>query len=157
MPGIFDLREPHQLLAKLERELQRLRANPDDVDHAFNFFTTAEHMLDWLYPGSVGKSTREKLRNSDPLLATVSHLATGAKHFDKLSLHHKSVLESDRKGGIWAPGFWAKNFWAKGFWAEPRLIITLSGTAVGTLGAKITALKLAEQVYAYWSAPERVS
>jgi hypothetical protein len=158
MPGIFDLKEPHHLLAKLERELHRLRSNPDDVDHAFNFFTTAEHMLDWLYPGKIEKPTREQFRNNDPLLATVSHLATGAKHFDKLSTHHKSVTNSDRKGGVWAPGGWAKNVWAHGVWAEPRLIITLSGAAAGSLGATtITALELAERVYSYWSAPGRVS
>lgn len=28
-----------------------MRQDPVNVDHAFNFFTTAEHMLDWLYPG----------------------------------------------------------------------------------------------------------
>jgi len=157
MSGIFDLKEPHHLLAKLERELHRLRSNPDDADHAFNFFTTAEHMLDWFYPGNSGKPTREQLRNNDPLLATVSHLATGAKHFDKLSPHHKSVTNSDRKGGFWAPGFWAKHFWAPGVWAEPRLSITLTGAAASSLGATITALDLAERVYSYWSEPGRVN
>jgi len=37
MGGIFDLADPKDLLAKLGRELDRLRADPDDVDHAFNF------------------------------------------------------------------------------------------------------------------------
>jgi hypothetical protein len=146
MGGIFDLADPKDLLAKLGRELDRLRADPDDVDHAFNFFTTAEHMLDWLYPGNAGDSQRKHLRSSEPILATVSHLASGAKHFDKLSSHHKSVHGTKREGG----------FWAKGFWAEPRLTISLSGAAANDLGATITAFALAEKVYAYWSVPRRV-
>jgi hypothetical protein len=157
MGGIFDLADPKDLLAKLGRELDRLRADPDDVDHAFNFFTTAEHMLDWLYPGNAGDSQRKHLRSSEPILATVSHLASGAKHFDKLSSHHKSVHGTKREGGFCAKGFWASGSWAKGFWAEPRLTISLSGAAANDLGATITALALAEKVYAYWSVPGRVS
>lgn len=160
MPGIFNLSEPLHLLAKLERELHRLRSEPDNVDYAFNFFTTAEHMLDWLYPGNgeVAKSERMNLHNGNQLLATVFHLATGAKHFDKLSMHHNSVAHSDHKGGVWAPGIWAKRLWAPGVWAEPRLTITLSEEAASYFGtSNITALDLAEQVYSYWSAPGRVS
>jgi hypothetical protein len=58
MPGVFELRSPADLLAKLGRELERLRTAPNDVDHAFNFFVTAEHMLDWLHPGNKGKARR---------------------------------------------------------------------------------------------------
>lgn len=153
MAGIFDLNEPKHLLAKLDRELRRLRNEPDDVDHAFNFFTTAEHILDWLYPGYPGKSQREAARNGDPLLATVSHLATGAKHFDKLGAQHQSVAKTDHQKGIWAKGMWKPGTWAKGVWAEPELKITLTGDAASILGNTITALELAEKVYAYWSAP----
>jgi hypothetical protein len=64
MIGIFDLIEPRHLFEKLGRELERLRSKPDDVDHAFNFFTTAEHMPDWLHPGYTkeAKSQRETKR-----------------------------------------------------------------------------------------------
>jgi hypothetical protein len=156
MAGVFNLTTPRDLLGKLTRELDRLRVEPDNVDHAFNFFTTAEHMLDWLYPGHAGDSQRKKLRNVDPLLATVSHLASGAKHFDHLSSHHKSVHGTARKGGIWAKGLWAPGLWAKGFWAEPRLSITLSGPAAANFGQTITAVALAEKVHDYWIIPGRV-
>lgn len=115
MSGIFDLASPGDLLAKLQRELVRLRSAPDNVDHAFNFFTTAEHLLDWLYPGDAGRGIRKRLREGDPLLATVSHLASGAKHFDQLSSHHRSVLVTKREGGYWAKGFWPPGFWARGY------------------------------------------
>jgi len=156
MSGIFDLLSARDLLAKLERELARLRETPDDVDHAFNFLTTAEHMLDWVYPGDTQKEARKALREREPLLATVSHLASGAKHFDRLSEHHKSVQGTSRLGGVWARGFWAPRLWAKGFWAEPRLSITLAGPAAVAFGGTITALDLAEKVYAYWATPGRV-
>ena len=157
MSGIFDLVTPQDLLAKLERELNRLRSAPNDVDHAFNFFTTAEAMLDWVYPGQVGETQRRSCRDNEPLLATISHLASGAKHFDKLGKHHKAVSITERKDGFWAPGFWAPGVWAKGFWAEPRLAITLSGSAAAAMGVSITALDLAERVYAYWSTPGRIT
>ena len=44
MLGLFDLTTPEHLLNKLEREYERLKENPADADHAFNFFVTAEHL-----------------------------------------------------------------------------------------------------------------
>ena len=72
MAGSFDLSTPRQLLAKLSRELDRLRTAPNDVDHAFNFFVTAEHMLDWLHPGNKGKARREAIRKGEVMLQVVS-------------------------------------------------------------------------------------
>jgi hypothetical protein len=157
MPGIFDLKTPADLLAKLGRELLRLREHPDDVDHAFNFFTTAEHILDWLHPGNSGKNRRETLRNSEVLLALVSHVANGAKHFDKLRQCHNSVSNTELKEGAWAKSARAEGAWAKGSWAEAELRITLSGNAATEFGGSITALDLAEKVFAYWSTPGRVA
>ena len=57
-PGVFGLKTPADLLQKMARELARLRDDPDNVDHAFNFFVTAEHMLDWLFPGEEHRATR---------------------------------------------------------------------------------------------------
>ena len=62
LAGIFDLKTPKDLLEKLGRDLERLRAAPNDTDHAFNFFVTAEHMPDWLHPGNKGKRDRERKR-----------------------------------------------------------------------------------------------
>ncbi|OQW69629.1 MAG: hypothetical protein BVN34_04810 [Proteobacteria bacterium ST_bin12] len=159
MPGLFDLETPKDLLAKLERELIKLRDEPENVDHAFNFFTTAEHILDWLYPGQGGQAPkqREALKDNEVLLATVSHIANGAKHFDKLNKKHTSVSNTEHKKGLWAKQFWAKNAFAKGVWAEPALLITLSGEAASQFGNNITALVLAEKVYMYWSSPGRIA
>lgn len=96
-PSQFGLREPLDLVWKLERELIRMRSEPSHTDHAFNFFVTAEHILDWLHPGNAGKRTRD-IERKDRLLATVSHLASGAKHFSHLHTHHKSVRGMDQPG-----------------------------------------------------------
>lgn len=156
MAGIFQLLTPADLLAKLDRELARLRSEPDNVDHAFNFFVTAESMLDWLHPGMAAKAAREALRNSDVRLQIASHLATGAKHFDKLARHHTSVSSMDKRGGWFASGWFPKGWFGRGYFAEPTLIVHLDGAAAATFGSSATALFLAEELANFWSTPGRV-
>ncbi len=88
--GFFDLQTPADLLGKLGRELERMQSAPRDIDHAFNFFVTAEHMLDWLYPGKANDTKRSEARKL-PLLALVSHIANGSKHFMAEAKRHKSM------------------------------------------------------------------
>src|SRR5687768_13797633 len=80
MKGLVHLQSAHDLLAKLRHDYARLREAPNDPYVAYDFFATAEHLLDWVYPGSVGRATRMAERDSHPILQVVSHLATGAKH-----------------------------------------------------------------------------
>ena len=142
MPGIFELKSASDLLAKLGRELERLRAQPNDSDHAFNFFVTAEHMLDWKYPGSVNRRHREAERK-DPLLQLVSHIASGAKHFDNLSDHHRSVAVAGLI--VRHPNPMMRRIF------PDQLAVVAGGSAGEALGdSRITALVLAERVYAYW-------
>ena len=145
MTGAFGLETPQDLLRKLQRELDRLRASPDDQDVAFNFFVTAEQMPDWLYPGNTNKKTREAIRNSEHLLQVVSHLASSSKHFDKLSAHHKSV---ERSGAFGA--FFGGAFFGGGFFGGSRLLIIFKGDAAVTFGPSRPALQVAEDVVAYW-------
>ena len=153
--GIFDLRRPSDLLQKLGREFGRLQAAPDNVDHAFNFFVTAEHLLDWLHPGGEGESQRKLTRASERILEVVWDIASGAKHFE-LRDYHQSVARTTRQGSYFADGHWASGHFAKGHFGGATLIIHLSGDAANALGPSITALGLAEQVHAYWSAAGRV-
>ena len=85
--GIFDLTFS-DLLQKLGQEFGRLQAAPDNVDHAFNFFVTAEHLVDWLYPGD--ESRRRSTRESEQILQVVWDIASGAKH-SVLKEYHQSV------------------------------------------------------------------
>ena len=153
MSGVFGLISPKDLLGKLGRDLDALRRSPDNCDLAFNFFVTAEHMLDWIYPGSANRKVREDARNGDVLLQLVSHIANGAKHFDQLSAHHRSigayVLRSWRLG-VWRTGAWGTGTWSDG------LTMVLAGDAAKAFGKRVKALELAERTYAYWSEPGRV-
>jgi hypothetical protein len=56
MPGAVNRHDAKDLLGKRDRELVRLRAARDGKDVAFNFFVTAEHMLDWVYRGSYSET-----------------------------------------------------------------------------------------------------
>ena len=81
-----------------------MESDPTDAYAAFDFFVTAEHLLDWLHPDSAnGKADREKLRNQYEILQTVSHLACGAKHFDGLRNYHRPLTASLFRTGVLAP------------------------------------------------------
>jgi hypothetical protein len=154
MIGAFHLKTPKDLFAKLGRELERLRRDPDDVDVAFNFFVTAESLLDWLHPGNAGRSAREAIRRSAPLLEVVSHLASGAKHFDQLAPHHKSVTNSGSRVGIF--GRQLSPDGGAIFRRQTMLAVELSGSAATALGPVVSVLDLAERVYAHWKADARL-
>lgn len=68
MKGLFQLQTAHELLAKLRHDHERLREAPNDAYVAFDFFVTAEHMLDWVYPGFSRKSQRTAERQSQVVL-----------------------------------------------------------------------------------------
>lgn len=148
MRGFFLLRTAKDLLQKLERDFKKLKQHPLDVDLAFNFFVTAEHILDWKYPGRANKSNREKLRNAEVLLQVTSHLASGAKHFDVEAKHHTSVKDTGRVG-YWTKGYWPRGFWPEGYWSE-SLIVHLDGNAASLLSSQISVLDLASSVLQFW-------
>ena len=148
MRGFFLLRTANDLLQKLERDFKKLKQHPLDVDLAFNFFVTAEHILDWKYPGRANKSNREKLRNAEVRLQVTSHLASGAKHFDVEAKHHTSVKDTGRVG-YWPEGYWPRGYWLEGYWPE-SLIVYLDGNAASLLSSQISVLDLASSVLQFW-------
>jgi hypothetical protein len=92
--GFAQLRSTHDLLSKLKSDRARMEGDPNDVYPAFDFFVTAEHLVDWYYPDTQDQKRRRDrtdLRNSEPLLQIVSHIANGAKHFEATAAHHQSV------------------------------------------------------------------
>ena len=58
MKGIFELNTSRDLLEKLRFDVRQLENDPTNTYLAFNFFVTAEHMKDWLYPGKANKKAR---------------------------------------------------------------------------------------------------
>ena len=134
------------LLTKLQSDLAKLRDRPADAYLAYNLFVTAEHMLDWVWPGNPGGAAaleREKVRQSEALLQVVSHLATGAKHFQPNPKKHHSVktIEAGSYGvGPYGAGPYGGD-----------LLIQLDGVAAKTLGSSVSVLDLATKVVDYWT------
>jgi hypothetical protein len=148
----FQLNTAADLRAKLERDLDQLKSNPMSSDVAFNFFITAEHLLDWVYPKSVNKPTRTKERRNSVLLQVCSHLANGAKHFEVEDLHHDSVSSTDTAGGYFNASYFASPYFSSAYFgAGRRLVIRLKGQAAKQLGDSIEVVKLAENVMQYWN------
>jgi len=151
--GFFELTTPQQLLGKLEREYQRMKELPLSTDMAFNFFVTAEHMLDWLYPGKENDTARKKARTSDVLLKITSHLANGAKHFKIEAKHHQSVegTQITGGGGMFPASYWGRAYFGAGYFGSPQtLTVSLTEDAISAFGTTILAIDLAEKVLDYW-------
>jgi len=144
MKGMFALRTALDLFHKLSRDLERLRANPDDSDAAFDFFVTAEHIPEWMDPPTI------ELRKREVILQIVSHVANGAKHFRVSDKRHQSVTSADRRGGYFPGNYFGKRYFGGRYFGGAGLVLDLEGEAAIMFGPSITVLGLAEKVHHYW-------
>jgi hypothetical protein len=131
-----DFKTPVDLLLKLEFDYQRIEKNPRDSYAAFDFFVTADNMCDWICDKS--------LRNKEPLLKIVFHLATGAKHFAPREFHN-SVSEIGSEDGA----FDANAFDSSAFDVS-SLVILLNEDEANIFGTEITVNEFAKLVIGYW-------
>jgi hypothetical protein len=141
-PGKFaafgpDLVTPADLLRKLENDYERVQRNTRDTYAAFDFFVTAEHMVDWV--------RNKPLRNTVPLLKIVSHLATGAKHFIVTNPKHTSVSGLGINGEAFQADAFQTSAFQTGF-----LAISLMGEEAVLFGPIISVSELADKVRGYW-------
>ncbi len=145
--GFANLVGPRDLLRKLMHDHARIRANPSDTYAAFDFFVTAEHLLDWTLPdahGSSQRAAREHRRASEPLLAIASHIASGAKHFRVTAKHHGSVAHAD----VSHQGFDSRAFSPAAF--DPSAF-SLTGLHIRLEdGSLLHVLELADRLLQYW-------
>lgn len=148
--GLFELRSPQDLLKKLHHDYARLQQLPLDQYAAFDFFVTAEHMLDWLYPNESQK--RKDVRNKNVLLQVCSHIANGSKHFVASDKRHVSVKDARKHEGA----FQRDAFQSDAF-SVPRLQIDLQGEAAQELGESIDAFELAGKVLTFWKNYQGIS
>jgi len=81
MKGTFELKTPHDLLQKLRFDLDQLKKDATNTYLAFNFFVTAEHMKDWLFPGRANRMNRENLEKASPLLQVAPTSLTARNTF----------------------------------------------------------------------------
>ena len=123
-------------------------ANLMDTYAAFDFFVTAEHIVDWILPDTPGASRREErknFRNSNRLLQIASDIASGAKHFQALAPHHDSVGGMDNVFGGFDPrSFSPRSFSPKSF-RMAGLNIKLND------GSVVHALTLADDIVKFWT------
>jgi hypothetical protein len=148
--GFFTLETPADLLEKLRHDLYRIRQDLKDSCAAFDFFVTAEHLLDWKYPDTGGKTNKERkkqLRKEVPLLRVTSHLANGGKHFKTTDRRHRSVSDAGVHKGAFDPAV----FDPAAFDTD-RLVVELEGDDASALGPEVSVEALAQHVLQYWEA-----
>lgn len=146
--GFAELRAPRDLVKKLEYDLERIRKSPQDQYAAFDFFVTAEHIVDWIHPND--KKAREAVRSGSSLLRITSHLANGVKHFEAKAAHHQSVADVEKSRYVDA------GYGEEGYFEDP-LIVHLTTDEQHSFGQNsIEVAALAQQVHEYWksNAPE---
>lgn len=145
--GFALLQQPTDLVAKLAHNFERIQAHPDDAYAAFDFFVTAEHIVDWLFPDSPGinqSSARKTKRESSELLKITSHVANGAKHFQALAKQHNSVSNLKQHRGGFDPRAFSPRAFSPAAFKMHGLNILLEGDRV------VHVLTLAEDVLRYW-------
>lgn len=155
--GFFDMKTAADLRRKLRRDFEKFQNAKTNTDAAFNFFVTAEHMVDWTVPPGKTREAREK----DKLLLLCSHLANGAKHFIITNTKHNRAVECAGliirtkhdymmgHGTGYVTG-------AQGYriLRSQSLVIDLTDEFVPSFGETIGALALAEKLMAYWEEKE---
>lgn len=134
--GFLDLATPQDLLEKLRWEFENLQRAPSDVRIAYNFFVTAEHLPDWL---------QSKGLKNQAIPRVCSHLANGAKHFQRKQ-KHDAVQNADKRGG------WVKAGWVQPGWVKPsEFVVTLGHKEAAELGkSEMGLLELAERTLEFW-------
>jgi hypothetical protein len=81
------------MLLRLRNDLDRMKADPLGAFAPYDFFVSAFHLSEWPPKASI-----------DPtLLAVLSHLANGAKHFRATNPKHKSVTDMKTSPAVFQP------------------------------------------------------
>jgi hypothetical protein len=162
MEGLFGLQTPDHLLHKLEREHERWKADPLNVDLAWNFFVTAEHLPDWLAhrgPRTLEGFSITKFKRAQPLTRICANLANGAKHFIPRVKPEERLNTSVERTAREMSGYVEEGYVEEGYVGEePVLRVYLTPDEWAALrqedsrvtAAEIDALRLAALVLTFW-------
>jgi len=142
--GFAELQTPIDLFKKLKHDLKNVLAAPGDQYAAFNFFVTAEHLVDWLHPND--KQRRTALRGSTPELRITSHIANGLKHFSATAKHHNSVNDVEKVRYV------EEGYVEEGYFEDPLIVNLSQKEAPQPNNTTIRVDDLAQKVYDYWKA-----
>jgi hypothetical protein len=144
--GLFDLQSPQDLLKKLRHDLERLTNSPCDQYAAYDFFVTARHMPEWVYPGEQNLKKRADLERSSPLLRVCAHIGDGSKHFQATAPKHRSVQRTAVQEGAFD-----RDALQPDAFQVDALIICFERDTAKALGIKeIDCVELARRVLDYW-------
>lgn len=160
MKGMLALTTPQDLFSKLQHDLHRLEADPNDRYAAFDFFVTAYHLLGWLHPDSLPKDAvrdqaaaeaKATLMASQPLLFVAGHIANGSKHHTVHAAKWRHVAGFAARIPTFGNFLWVPRAWAQGAWADTRLVIELTGEAATLCGFRfIEARSAARKLLSFW-------
>jgi hypothetical protein len=155
MNAFFEMKEALDLLRKLEHE--RWKAEPLNVDFAWNFLVTAEHLPDWMGrthqgPPLLGGASIDKFKEDRPILRICSQIANGAKHLVTKPKQHTSV---DRTV-IETTAYVEEGYITEGYFDEEsmlRVYLTPDEVvALGRVAADVDALWLADRIMEFYQA-----
>lgn len=140
--GFSELKNAVDLVRKLEFDLERMKNDMRDQYAAYDFFVTAEHIVDWVCPNN--RSAQKHLRGSSVLLQVASHIANGAKHFQTQDSRHKSV------SGVKKQRYVEEGYVEEGYFEDPIIVSLAQNEAVIIGCEEISAIVLAEKLLEYW-------
>lgn len=149
--GIFTLKTPVQLFAKLCKDYERVKANPTDANSWFNFVVTANHLPEW--ESEADTVSAGKLREREPILRICDHLARNAKHFTARDRKRKGTISINAVAGTNEAQTvrWDEQPGATSDPVLSEFILTLSPREARELGkTDIPALELAKRVVDFW-------
>jgi hypothetical protein len=150
--GFAELQTPEDLFGKLKHDFGRVSADPTDTYAAFDFFVTADNLVDWFHPdepGDDGKASQARMvmRRGNALLRVSWDLACGGKHFKLSDKRHKSVENTRVHSAYFSEGYFGPRYFA----TKPHLVVDLSEAEAAELGTNpIGVDDLAGQVLDYW-------
>jgi hypothetical protein len=146
-----ELRSPCDLLRKLEYDLARMTSASSDHYAAFDFFVTADSLVDWNWPeqpddqalDSQNREVRRKVRKLEIMPRIAAHIANGGKHF--VVTRHNSITGVE-KARIYAEGVLEERVFY-----EP-VLVHLTSEEAGALGCatSVEAEFLASKLLEYW-------
>lgn len=158
-PPFAELLTPRDLLHKLRHDLQRMEQSGSNQYVAFDFFVTADSMVEWICPDEADRignrkrdwsPERKKMREGNPLLRIAAHIANGAKHF--------TVTRHNSVDGIEKTRYVEPSFVEDGYFEDSILLhLTPDEQAKSGLGSPIKALDLARDIVTLWSRDPRVA
>ena len=158
-PRFAELQTPKDLQLKLRHDLGRMEQSGSNLYVAFDFFVTADSMVDWVCPDEADNAgnrrrdrgaERKKIREDNALLRIAAHIANGAKHF--------TVTRHNSIDGIEKTHYVEPGYVDEGYFEDSILLhLTKDEQAKSGLGSTVKALDLARDVVSHWASDPSVA